>query len=53
MRVLIAEDVLELAEALKKILEKERYAVDLVFNSERSVRRPGGRTGRRGRRLSA
>lgn len=32
MRVLIAEDEQEIARALKKILEKERYAVDLVYN---------------------
>lgn len=32
MRVLIAEDEQEIARALKKILEKERYAVDIVYN---------------------
>lgn len=37
MRILIAEDEQEIAKALKQILEKERYAVDIVCNGRDAV----------------
>lgn len=37
MRILVAEDEQEIAKALKKILEKERYAVDVVYNGRDAV----------------
>ncbi len=39
MRVLIAEDELELAGALKFLLEKNRFAVDLVHDGEEALER--------------
>lgn len=37
MRILVAEDEQEIANALKKILEKERYAVDVVYNGRDAI----------------
>lgn len=37
MRILIAEDEKELAKALKVILERNKYSVDLVSNGAEAV----------------
>lgn len=39
MRVLIAEDEMELAEALKFLLEKNRFSVDVVHDGEEALER--------------
>ena len=44
MRILIAEDEVTIARVLKVMLEKNKYAVDMVHNGSDALDRPSATT---------
>ena len=41
MRILVIEDEIKLADSLKKVLESERYAVDVAYDGEEGYEQAG------------
>ena len=39
MRILVAEDEIDLAQALKMMLEMQKYSVEMVHDGKKSIRR--------------